>query len=193
IILTIGCLEYELTIPKEKLKKDLAKLIWFLYLPLLIPQIAFIFGVQIILTIMGMDGLWGTLVLSHLIFVLPYVFLTLSSIYRSFDIRYVNTGAILCGSYFKAFIFIKLPMLLRPILFASAVGFSVSIAQYIPTIFIGAGRFATITTEAVNMAGGSDRRVVAVYAIYQLLLPMIMYLLAIFIPVFIFRNRKGLS
>ncbi|MCK5312561.1 MAG: hypothetical protein KAJ62_10655 [Desulfobacteraceae bacterium] len=193
IILTIGCLEYELTIPEEKLKKDLAKLIWFLYLPLLIPQIAFIFGVQIILTIMGMDGLWGTLVLSHLIFVLPYVFLTLSSIYRNFDIRYVNTGAILCGSYFKAFIFIKLPMLLRPILFASAVGFSVSIAQYIPTIFIGAGRFATITTEAVNMAGGSDRRVLSVYALYQLLLPMIMYLLAISIPVFVFRNRKGMS
>ena len=84
-------------------------------------------------------------------------------------------------------------MLLRPILFASAVGFSVSIAQYIPTIFIGAGRFATITTEAVNMAGGSDRRVLAVYALYQLLLPMIMYLLAISIHVSVFRNRKGLS
>jgi putative thiamine transport system permease protein len=193
IVLTIGCLEYELTIPREKLNKDLAKLIWFLYLPLLIPQIAFIFGVQIILTIMGIDGLWGALVLSHLIFVQPYVFLTLSSIYRNFDAHYVNTGAILCGSYLRAFIFVKLPMLLRPILFAFAVGFSVSVAQYIPTVFIGAGRFSTITTEAVNIAGGSDRRVVAVYALYQLLLPMIMYLLAIFLPMFIFRNRKKMQ
>jgi len=193
LILTIGCLEYELTIPKEKLTNDLSRLIWFLYLPLLIPQIAFIFGVQIILTILGLDGLWITLALSHLIFVQPYVFLTLSSIYRNFDIQYTNIGAILCGSYLKAFIFIKLPMLMRPVLFAFAVGFSVSVAQYIPTVFIGAGRFATITTEAVNIAGGSDRRVVAVYALYQLLLPMTLYLLAIFAPKIAFRNRKKMQ
>ncbi len=142
---------------------------------------------------MGMDGLWITLVLSHLIFVQPYVFLTLSSIYRSFDARYVNTGAILCGSYFKAFALIKIPMLLRPILFSAAVGFSVSVAQYIPTIFIGAGRFSTITTEAVNMAGGSDRRVVAVYALYQLCLPMTMFLLALLLPKILFKNRKGIQ
>jgi len=193
VILTIGCLEYELTIPGEKLKKDLEKLIWFLYLPLLIPQIAFIFGIQIILTVLHMDGLWITLVLSHLVFVLPYVFLTLSATYRSFDARYTNTGAILCGSIWRSFLYIKLPMLMRPVLFAFAVGFSVSVAQYIPTIFIGAGRFSTITTEAVNMASGSDRRVVAVYALYQMALPMIMYMLAIFTPKLIFRNKKGMQ
>ncbi|MCK5098751.1 MAG: hypothetical protein KAR45_11650 [Desulfobacteraceae bacterium] len=193
IILTVGCLEYELTIPREKLKKDLKKLIWFLYLPLLIPQIAFIFGIQIILTIFHMDGLWITLVLSHLIFVLPYVFLTLSATYRSFDARYTNTGAILCGSVLRSFLYIKLPILMRPVLFAFAVGFSVSVAQYIPTIFIGAGRFSTITTEAVNMASGADRRVVAVYALYQMSLPMIMYMSAIFIPKFIFRNKKEMQ
>ncbi len=193
VVFTIGCLEYELTISAEKLKKDMTKIIWFLYLPLLIPQIGFICGVETILIIIGMDGLWAALVLSHLIFVQPYVFLTLSSIYRNFDKRYVDTGTILSGSYFKAFCLIKFPMLLRPILFASAIGFSVSVAQYLPTIFIGAGRFSTITTEAVNMAGGSDRRIVAVYALYQLCLPMVMYLLAIFIPKFIFRKRKAMQ
>jgi len=193
IILTIGCLEYELTIPREKLSRDLEKSIWFLYLPLLIPQIAFIFGIQIILTLLHLDGLWVTLVLSHLLFVLPYVFLTLSSTYRSYDIRYTDTGTILCGSRFRSFLQIKLPMLLKPVLYASAVGFSVSVAQYIPTLFIGAGRFSSITTEAVSMASGSDRRVIAVYALYQQLLPMIMYLAAIFIPKLVFMNKKEMQ
>lgn len=193
IVLTIGCLEYELTISKEKFKKNFEKSIWFLYLPLIVPQIAFIFGIQIILTLFFMDGLWMALVLSHLIFVLPYVFLTLSATYRNFDIRYTNIGASLCGSILRSFLYVKLPMLMRPVMFAFAVGFSVSVAQYIPTVFIGAGRFSTITTEAVNMAGGSDRRVVAVYAIYQMALPMIMYMSAIFIPKLVYRNRKEMQ
>jgi putative thiamine transport system permease protein len=59
-------------------------------------------------------------------------------------------------------------MLLRPILFAIAIGFSVSVAQYLPTLFVGAGRFDTLTTEAGSLASGSDRRVVAVFALCQL-------------------------
>jgi putative thiamine transport system permease protein len=42
------------------------------------------------------------------------------------------------------------------------VGFAVSVAQYLPTLFVGAGRFNTVTTEAVTLAGRrpalADRR-----------------------------------
>ena len=52
----------------------------------------------------------------------------------------------------------KLPMLLRPMATAAAIGFAVSVAQYLPTLFIGAGRVATLTTEAVTLSSGADRR-----------------------------------
>ena len=40
------------------------------------------------------------------------------------------------------------------ILTAAAVGFAVSVGQYLPTLLIGAGRLPTITTEAVALASG---------------------------------------
>ncbi len=192
VVLTIGCLECGRNSLKKGRGKGFKKIKWLIYLPLLIPQIAFINGIQVILTMVNLDGLWISLVLSHLIFVFPYLFLTLSGIYENFDARYTDTASMLCGSRLKSFFLIKLPMLTGPVLFASAIGFSVSVAQYVPTVFLGAGRFTTITTEAVNMAAGSDRRIVAVYALYQLALPMVMYMAAIYTPRLVFINRKNM-
>jgi putative thiamine transport system permease protein len=74
---------------------------------------------------------------------------------------------------------VKLPMLRRPVLGAFAVGFAVSAAQYLPTLFAGAGRFATLTTEAVGLAAGADRRVIGLYALVQAILPLVPFLLAV--------------
>ena len=76
---------------------------------------------------------------------------------------------------------------------AFATGFAVSIAQYLPTIFVGAGRFATLTTEAVALASGSDRRLMAVMALWQQLLPLIVFALATLIPAYRFRHRRAMS
>ncbi|MBI9089193.1 MAG: hypothetical protein JEZ12_08255 [Desulfobacterium sp.] len=193
LVLTIGCLEYEATLSKTIAINRYKKCMSIIYLPLLLPQVAFIFGVQMLLTWFHLDASATGLIWSHLIFVLPYIFLTLGSVYRSFDRRIMTTATLLCGSPMKAFLKVKLPMLLRPILFSFAVGISVSVAQYIPTLFIGAGRFSTITTEVVALASGSDRRVAAVYALYQQLIPMGVYLLAIFVPKLMFINRKRMQ
>ena len=40
-----------------------------------------------------------------------------------------------------------------------------SVGQYLPTLFAGNGRVATLTTEAVTLAAGADRRVIGVYAV----------------------------
>jgi putative thiamine transport system permease protein len=82
---------------------------------------------------------------------------------------------------------IKLPLLARPILIAVALGFAVSVAQYLPTLFAGAGRFQTVTTEAVTLAAGGDRRVVGVYAALQMLLPALGFATALALT----RRRDG--
>ena len=63
---------------------------------------------------------------------------------------------------------VRMPMLLRAILTAAAVGFAVSVGLYLPTLLIGAGRLTTITTEAVALASGGNRRVIGVYAFLQI-------------------------
>ena len=62
------------------------------YLPLLVPQIGFLFGVQLLLVRVGLDGTWLAVVWAHLLFVLPYVFLTLADPYRSLDPRYARSA-----------------------------------------------------------------------------------------------------
>ncbi|WP_299983356.1 hypothetical protein [Desulfobacula sp.] len=193
LILTVGCLEHEVAAGKTRTRNYTGYIHYFLYLPLLVPQITFMAGIQLLLVITKMDGYWITLMVSHLLFVLPYMFIALSATYLAFDGRMTDQAMVLKRSYTSVLFRIKLPMLIKPILFSFAIGFSVSVAQYIPTMLVGAGRFSTITTEVVSIASGSDRRAIAVYALIQQFLPMMMYALAIIIPKSLYYNRKGMQ
>lgn len=192
-ILVLGCLEYEVSLTRSGKKDNSQKMIWILYLPLLIPQISFLFGVQTTAILFQLEGHWLSLIGSHLIFVLPYVFLTISQVYRDYDERYMHIATSLSGSTFQSYFRVKLPMLTKPIAFSMATGFSVSVVQYLPTLYVGAGRFATITTETVSLSSGSDRRIIAVYALLQFIIPVCIYLLAILLPAQLFKNRKGMQ
>ena len=52
---------------------------------------------------------------------------------------------------------------------------------------------ATLTTEAVTLAAGADRRVLGVYAVLQAALPALVYGLALGLPRLMHRNRRGLA
>ena len=119
--------------------------------------------------------------------------LALSRSWRALDQRLVSSAAALGAGPIRRLLAIKLPILLRPLLTAAAVGFAVSVAQYLPTLFMGAGRVPTLTTEAVTLSSGSDRRVTAVYATLQSALPFLVYSAALAVPAWAFRNRRGLT
>jgi putative thiamine transport system permease protein len=175
LALTLGCLENE---QRRRLARPRRSL-WLLYVPLLAPQISFLFGLQAWLVALGIDGGWLALIWSHLLFVLPYVFLTLADSYRTLDERFQRSAACLGASPDRIFWRIKLPLLRRPVLVALATGFSVSIALYLPTVFAGAGRFATLTTEAIALAAGADRRLIGVETFLQSALPLAAFALAL--------------
>ena len=59
-------------------------------------------------------------------------------------------------------------------------------------MLIGAGRLETITTEAVALASGGNRRVIGVYAFLQMLLPALGFAVATLVPALIFRNRRAM-
>jgi putative thiamine transport system permease protein len=178
LVLVLGCLEHE----RRAGLHPTVRVLWLLYLPLLVPQIGFLFGIQVLLISVRLDGTALALVWSHLLFVLPYVFLTLADPFRALDERYARSAAGLGAPPGRVFRRVTLPLLLRPILIAAAVGFSVSVAQYLPTLFAGAGRLPTLTTEAVGLAAGADRRVIGVYAFAQAALPLVGFALALILP-----------
>ena len=69
---------------------------------------------------------------------------------------------------------------------------SVSVGQYLPTVLIGAGRLTTVTTEAVALASGGNRRVIGVWAFVQMTLPFLGFLVATLVPALIFRRFRAL-
>jgi putative thiamine transport system permease protein len=163
-----------------------------IYVPLIMPQIAFLPGLQILLIALNLDGNFFSVVAAHLIFVFPYVYLSVSQPWHHFDDRYRQAALSMGAPPLKVLLRVRLPMLLAAVLTAAAVGFAVSIGQYLPTLLLGSGRIATITTEAVALASGGDRRLTALLALLQGLLPFIAFLLAIFVPLAWFHNRRGL-
>ncbi len=162
------------------------------YIPLLVPQIGFLYGLNVVFLRLGIGGGAPAVVWAHTLFVFPYVMIALSDPWRALDRRLLATASALGASPLRRLYAVKLPVMLRPLLTAAAIGFAVSVAQYLPTLFMGAGRVATLTTEAVTLSSGSDRRVVAVYGVLQALLPFIAYAVAIVLPAIAHRNRRDL-
>lgn len=189
IVITLACLMRE----QQTGRSGGNRALLLLYLPLLVPQIGFLFGLQLLLLSLNATASWAALILVHVVFVLPYVFLSLSAPWRAFDKRYDSIGAALGASNWRIFWRIRAPMLLRAILAACAVGFAVSIGQYLPTLLVGAGRFPTITTEAVALGSGGNRRIIGIYAFMQMMLPFIGFLLASVLPALVFRKRRAIS
>ena len=189
VALALACLEREARTNRTGGRRALL----FVYLPLLVPQVSFVFGLQIFFLVLGIDASWPALVFVHLIFVMPYVFLSLSDPWRAWDRRYASISHGLGAGPNRTFWRVRLPMLMKPALVAAAVGFAVSIGQYLPTLLIGAGRLPTITTEAVALASGGDRRIIGVYAFLQMILPFMGFALAAAIPALVFRNRADMK
>jgi putative thiamine transport system permease protein len=189
IALVAGCLENEARRQRRPGPGALA----LIYVPLLVPQIGFLFGVQVLFLWLGLADGWLALIWTHLLFVLPYVFLTLADPYRSLDPRYVRSALALGKPPWLVWLRIKLIMLLRPILITIAVGFAVSVAQFLPTLFAGGGRFSTLTTETLSLAGGGDRRIIGLFGFTLAALPFVGFALALAVAGWRFRDRRDMG
>ena len=189
LVLAIACLESE----SRRHQAPTRRAMWLAYAPLLVPQIAFLYGFQVALVRLGLDGRWLAVAWSHFVFVLPYVFLSLADPWRALDTRYPRAAAALGMPPWRVLLRVRVPMLLRPILVAFAMGCAVSVGLYLPTLFAGAGRVATLTTEAVTLSSGADRRILGVYTFLQAMIPLAIYVAALVVPALMFRHRKGMA
>lgn len=147
--------------------------------PMLIPQLSVLFGIQVATLYFNSNAYFFWVCWAHVFFAFPFVYLSLDGPWRSFNNGLTRVALSLGKTPLQTWLKIKLPILLPAIAFAWAVGISVSLAQYLPTLVLGAGRISTITTEAVALSSGFDRRVTAIYAICQALLPLMFFSFAI--------------
>lgn len=119
----------------------------WLWLPILLPALPLVAGQYTLALWLNLDGSWTAVVWGHLLWVMPWMLFILQPAWQRIDSRLILIAQTLGWSRAKIFFYVKCPLMLRPALIAFAVGFSVSIAQYMPTLWLGAGRFPTLTTE----------------------------------------------
>lgn len=165
---------------------------WWVWLPLALPALPLVSGQYYLALRLGLDGeviavLWG-----HLLWVLPWMLLVLQPAWRRLDPRLILTARTLGWQRGKIFILQKCPLLVRPALLAFATGFSVSIAQYMPTLWLGAGRYATLTTEAVALSSGGSVPLLANQALGLLVLTGCVFAIAALLSRLAGHYRQGL-
>ncbi|MEM7259944.1 MAG: ABC transporter permease subunit, partial [Pseudomonadota bacterium] len=165
------------------------KLDWLWYIPLLIPQVTLLFGWQAMALLTGADGKWLTVVYSHWVYALPYVVLLLAVAWRELDPNWNHAAAVLGAGYWRTLFRVRIPLLIKPVSQAAAVALAVSVAQYLPTLLLGAGRHQTLAIELVTSFSGVDRRIIATLATMQSVLPLIAFCAALWLPRMINKHR----
>lgn len=193
-VLIVLTLERQITLQGDRASQRNHQFIrHLLYLPLLTPQVAFLFGYTVWLEKLQIPPGLVTVILAQLVFVIPYMYLSLADTYRSLDKRWAMLAASLQITPVRFFLRIKLPLLLAALLSSMAVGVAVSNGLYLPTLLAGGGRVSTITTEALAIAAGGSRNTIAVWALIQAALPMAGFFLALLLPRLFWRNRRAMK
>ncbi|WP_205648783.1 ABC transporter permease [Acuticoccus kandeliae] len=163
-----------------------------IYLPLIAPQVAFLFGLSVTAIAVGAVPGRAAVILAHALFVLPYALISLSGPWAALDPRYERVAASLGAPAWRRFARVRLPLMVAPLLVTFALSIAVSVGLYLPTQMIGGGRMETVTTEAVAAATGGDRRLAGIFATLQLLIPFAGFALARAVPAVLYRHRRGL-
>ncbi|WP_086932292.1 ABC transporter permease [Agarilytica rhodophyticola] len=164
-----------------------------LFLPLFIPEATIIFGLNVAWSTWRMDGQWLTVLWAHLIYCLPYAWLTLAGPHKAIDPRLLISARVLGLGPWATFFRVSLPLLTAPIFTAAALCVLISVSLYLPTLVASAGRLPTLITESIALASGGDRRSVAVMMVLLVVLPLLVLEIAHRIPKIIFRHRRALS
>ena len=149
-----------------------------LYASMLMPGVLWVTGLHAVSLQLGIDGQWLGVLGAHVLMVLPYVMLALATSYQGFDARLAQLSASLGHGRWYFLWRVKWPLLQSALASAFAVGFAVSMAQYLPTLYVGAGRLNTVTTEAVTLAADAQRSLTSAYAWLQWCLPVVVFALA---------------
>ena len=161
-----------------------------LFLPLLVPGVAFLYGLVWFQQLVFQNAVWFHTYIAHMVYVVPYVFLSMAVAYRKFDNRYAMVAQSLGKTPWQVFYHVKLPSLFSAIMVASALGLAISFSQYLPTLLASGGTLPTVTTEAVASVSGSSTRLTAVYVIIQAVMPLIGFMIAWCMPAIAMRRRS---
>lgn len=134
-----------------------------LCLPLMLPPLVLAVALLSFYVSVGLTLSLGTVILSHLLFTLPFVVLVVYARMRTFDYRVVESARDLGASPLRAFATVTLPVIRPTVIGAALIAVALSVDDFIITFFtIGGGNtlptfvwgmIRTALTPAANAIG----------------------------------------
>ncbi len=143
----------------------------------LLPSLLVSLGFYNLALRLRLDATHLGLLWSHLLFACAYALLVLAGPWRGLDRRWFDTAKLLGHGPWSRLTRVRLPLLRAPLAAAWAVAFAVSIAQFLPTQLVGAGRLTTLATETVTLAASGQRSTAAATALVLALLPCAVFVI----------------
>ena len=153
---------------------------WIIFIPLFIPQISFLIGLQSFIILFNFDSFLIPLIIIQLFYVIPYSFIILAPSLREIKKDIIRVAASLGKNRFQRLVQIKLPIIMSSFLTSFAIGMLVSFSLYVPVYFIGAGRVTTLTVEALNLALSGSRQDLGVATFFQIIIPILILITVVY-------------
>jgi spermidine/putrescine transport system permease protein len=115
-----------------------AKALWegLLYMPVIIPEI--VAGVSLLLffAVLGMERGFGTLLVAHIAFSMPFVYITVRARLADFDRSVEEAAQDLGANELRTFWYVTLPLLMPGIVSGALLAFTLSIDDFIISFFV---------------------------------------------------------
>tara|TARA_B100000900_G_scaffold404308_1_gene412534 strand:+ start:202 stop:1887 length:1686 start_codon:yes stop_codon:yes gene_type:complete len=149
---------------------------WIIFIPLFIPQISFLIGMQSFIIFFNFNSFFIPLIFVQLFYVIPYCFIILAPAIREVKSDYIKVASSLGKNRIERLFKIKIPLILPSFLTSFSIGVIVSFSLYVPVYFIGAGRVTTLTVEALNLALSGSKQDLGIATFFQILFPILLLL-----------------
>jgi putative thiamine transport system permease protein len=151
-----------------------------IFIPLFIPQISFLIGVQTFLINIDFTNYLIALIAIEILYVIPYCFILLGPALRGVNKDFISIGASLGKNRLERLFLIKIPLITSSLLTSFGIGIIISLSLYTPVYFIGAGRVTTLTVETLNLAISSSRQDLGVATAFQIIIPILILLIIVY-------------
>lgn len=138
VIATAATLGFRKKQPAEKIVKPISMI------PIMVPEIILGMAFLVFFRFLNLPFGFITLVLAHMTFCIPYIYLQVSTRVASLDIAPTEAARMLGAGPFKAFFTITLPDLLPSILSGMFIAFAMSFDDVIISMFVVGPRFNTL-------------------------------------------------
>lgn len=119
-------------------------------LPIMIPEIILGIALLALFSAVGLPFGMVTLVLSHVTFCIPYIYITVKSRLGTMDPALVEAARDLGASPFKAFATVTLPLALPAIVSGSLLAFAMSMDDFVISFFVNGAETTTLPLKVYS-------------------------------------------